>query len=223
MNLAYHTVTYAIKGLIQVLCRIESDPIDQIPTQGPLILVCNHINFLEVPVMYTRLQPRPIAGFAKSETWDSPFLGALFDLWGGIPLRRGEADTTGFRLGIKALAQGKILAVAPEGTRSGTGVLQRGHPGIVSVALHSGAPLLPLVYYGGETFQQNLRRLRRTDFHIRIGQPFRLAIPDRTVTRGMRREITDEIMFQLAALLPSQYRGTYANLESATRQYLHFI
>ena len=222
MSVAFRTVNYTIKGITQVLCRIESESFQQVPAHGPLILVCNHINFLEVPVMYTHLQPRPVTGFAKAETWQSPILGPLFNLWGAIPLRRGEADTGALRQAIQALAQGKIVAIAPEGTRSGTGILQRGYPGIVSVALHSGAPLLPLVYYGGETFHQNLRRLRRTNFHVRVGQPFRLVIPDRGITRGVRQQITDEIMFQLAALLPPQYRGSYADLESATRQYLHF-
>lgn len=222
MSLAFRTVNYAIKGITSMLCRIESESFQQIPASGPLILVCNHINFLEVPVIYTHLQPRPVTGFAKAETWHSPIMGPLFDLWGGIPLRRGEADTAALRQAIQALAQGKIVAIAPEGTRSGTGILGKGYPGIVSVALHSGAPLLPMVYYGGEAIHQNLRRLRRTDFHVRVGKPFHLATPDRAITRGVRQQITNEIMFQLAALLPTQYRGVYADLESATRQYLHF-
>lgn len=223
MSLVFRTVNFTIKGLTQILCRIDNESFQQVPPQGPLILVCNHINFLEVPVMYTHLQPRPLTGFAKAETWDDPLLRPLFDLWGGIPLRRGEADTTAIRLAIQALSDGKIVAISPEGTRSGTGILQKGHPGIVSVALHSGAPLLPLVYYGSEAFRQNLRKLRRTEFHIRVGQPFQLVTADRMVTRGVRQQIVDEIMFQLAALLPPQYRGAYADLGSATQQYLNIM
>lgn len=220
MSLTFRTVNYAIRGLTQLLCRIEHEHFRHVPPHGPLILVCNHINFLEVPVMYTHLQPRPVTGFAKAETWESPILGPLFDLWGGIPLRRGEADTAALRRAIQALAQGMIVAIAPEGTRSGTGALGRGYPGIVSVALHSRAPLLPLVYYGGEAFHYNIRRLRRTDFHIRVGQPFHLAHVEGGITRTVRQQITDEIMFQLAALLPPQYRGAYADLGLATCQYL---
>ena len=58
--------------------------------------------------------------------------------------------------------------IAPEGTRSGNGRLQRGLPGAVLLAMRSGAPLLPMAYYGGEKFRDNLRNLRRTDFHIQI-------------------------------------------------------
>lgn len=222
MTVAFWTVTTAIKGITSLLCKIEGDPLQQVPQHGPLILVCNHINFLEVPLMFSHLQPRPVTGFAKAETWDNPLLRPLFDLWGAIPLRRGEADTVAMRRALEALQQGKIVAMAPEGTRSGTGQLRRGYPGIVTLALRAGVPLLPLVYYGGEAFHKNVRRLQRTDFHIRVGQVFTLDVHGVRVTREIRQQITDEIMYQLAALLPQAYRGEYANLEAATRQYLSF-
>ncbi|MBN1146365.1 MAG: 1-acyl-sn-glycerol-3-phosphate acyltransferase [Anaerolineales bacterium] len=222
MTMAFWAVTNTIKGLTRVLCRVEDELLDQVPTGGPLILVCNHINFLDVPLVFTHLQPRPITGFAKSETWDSPVLRPLFDLWGAIPLKRGEADLGALRKGLQALEQGKIVAISPEGTRSGDGRLRKGLPGVVTLALRSGAPLLPLVYYGGETFHQNLRRLHRTNFCFNIGRQFRLHPRDVKITREVRQEITDEIMYQLAALLPPEYRGVYADLDRATTRYLKF-
>jgi 1-acyl-sn-glycerol-3-phosphate acyltransferase len=119
--------------------------------------------------------------------------------------------------------KGRIVAVAPEGTRSNSGRLQRGYSGVVTLAQHSGAPLLPLVYYGGEHFRKNLVRMRRTDFNIRVGRLFTLETGGIKVTRQVRQAITDEIMYQLAGLLPPVYRGVYANLESATQNYLHFL
>lgn len=223
MNLAYWTVNNTIKNITSVLCRIEAGSLEKVPAKGPLILVCNHINFIEVPLIYTHLQPRPITGFAKAETWDSPLLGPLFDLWGAIPIRRGEADTTAMRQALGALAQDKIVAVAPEGTRSGDGKLRKGQPGIVTLALHSNAPLLPLVYYGNEIFPNNIRRLRRTDFHIQVGQPFRVVTHGQAVTRSTRQQITDEIMYLLAALLPPEYRGEYADLSTASQDFIQFI
>ncbi len=221
-NLTHNVVTTTIKGLTHVLCRVNDAPLADIPQQGPLILVANHVNFLEAPVIYTRLQPRPVVGFAKAETWENPALGALFTLWGAIPLQRGEADTAALRQGLEVLKTGSILAVAPEGTRSGDGRLQRGHPGITFLALHSGAPILPVVYYGGERFWTNLPRLRRTDFHIVVGESFRLITHGKRVDRQTRQQMTDEIMYQMAALLPPPYRGFYANLDQATETYLQF-
>lgn len=222
MGLAFWTVTYSIKGLTRLLCRIDGRSLANVPAQGPLILVCNHINFLEVPVLFTQLQPRPVTGFAKAETWESPWLGPLFNLWQAIPLRRGEADTSAVRQGLQALSVGKIVAISPEGTRSGHGRLQRGHPGVVTLALRSGAPLMPIVYHGNEAFRNNIRRLQRTRFHIHVGRQFWLDTGGQKVTRELRQAITDEIMYQLAALLPDAYRGVYTDFESASTNFLRF-
>jgi 1-acyl-sn-glycerol-3-phosphate acyltransferase len=222
MSLAFRTVTGSIKGLTRILCRVDDESLARVPPHGPLILVCNHINFLEVPLTFTHLQPRPVTGFAKSETWDNPMMGPLFTLWDAIPIQRGAVDMAALRQGLAALEAGKIVAIAPEGTRSGHGRLQKGHPGVVSLAVHSKAPLLPLVYYGGERFHQNFRRLRRTDFYFNVGQPFYVEIGGVKLTRPFRQAITDEIMYQLALLLPPEYRGEYAYVESATTKFLRF-
>jgi 1-acyl-sn-glycerol-3-phosphate acyltransferase len=163
-----------------------------------------------------------MAGFAKVETWDNPGLRLLADLWGAIPLRRGQADMAALRQALKALEAGRILAVAPEGTRSGHGRLQPGHPGVVFLALRSGAPLLPVVFYGGERFWDNLPRLRRTDFHIVVGHPFSLDPGGVRVTRQVRQQMVDQIMYQIAALLPPTYRGAYSDLGAAAETYLRF-
>jgi 1-acyl-sn-glycerol-3-phosphate acyltransferase len=222
MTATTRVVNSTLKHLIRLLCRVDDAQLAQVPARGPLILVANHINFLEVPVLYTRLQPRPVTGFAKAETWDNPALRRLFDLGGGIPLRRGQADVAAFRRAVVLLKKGHILAVAPEGTRSNDGRLRRGHPGVVTLALRSGAPLLPIVHYGGEALRHNLTRLRRTDFYIAVGRPFYLDASNVQVTRQVRRHMTDEIMCQVAALLPPVYRGYYADLSAATETYLRF-
>jgi 1-acyl-sn-glycerol-3-phosphate acyltransferase len=169
-----------------------------------------------------RLQPRPITGFAKSETWHNPVMGYLFDLWGAIPLRRGEADIDAIKKALDALNAGKIITIAPEGTRSGHGRLQQAYPGVVIMALRSGAPILPVVYYGGERFKDNFRHLRRTDFHIGVGHPFFLDAGGVKVDRRIRMQMLDEIMYQLASLMPEYYRGVYTDLSLATQAYLRF-
>ncbi|MEE9615550.1 MAG: lysophospholipid acyltransferase family protein, partial [Anaerolineae bacterium] len=119
--------------------------------------------------------------------------------------------------------EGRILAMAPEGTRSGDGHLQQGRPGIALLALRSGAPVLLIVCHGGESFWDNLPRLRRTDFHIVVGQPFYLDAGGVKVTRQVRQQIADEVMYQIAALLPPPYRGVYSDLAAATETYLRFL
>jgi len=222
MSLSYKAVNFTIKGLSQLMCRVDQQHLNRVPAQGPLILVGNHINFLDAPVLYTHLQPRPITGYVKLETWQNPALGKLFDLWGAIPIRRGEADMQAIRQGLNALNQGAILAISPEGTRSGDGCLKRGHPGVVFLALQSGAPILPLVFYGNEKFRTNLSRFRRTDFRIIVGNPFYLDKRGMKLTKDIRQKMVDEIMYQISALLPYPYRGYYSNILSATEEYLYF-
>jgi 1-acyl-sn-glycerol-3-phosphate acyltransferase len=208
---------------MSLICRVDADQLKRVPYRGPLLLVINHINFLEAPILYTHAQPRPMKGFAKIETWDSPFLGPLFSIWGSIPVRRGEADVTAFREGVAALKEGYILGISPEGTRSGHGRLQKGHAGMVTIALLSGAPLLPIVHFGGEKYRENLRKLKRTDFTVVVGEPFKLKSDGRKTTSSEREKMAEEIMYQMAKLLPPTYRGEYSDLSKATQNFLEFV
>ncbi len=221
-NPLMYAINHTVKALTEAVCDIETKPLKKIPTDGPLILVANHINMVEVPIFFTQLMDRPLTGFSKVENWRYPLIKRLFDVWGLIPLNREEIDLTALRQGLQALDDGKILVISPEGTRSHDGHLQQGHPGMVMMALRSGAPIMPIGHYGVERVYSNLRRLRRTDFHIRVGDPFYVDVGDARVRSAERQQITDEIMYQLAALLPPSYRGAYADLEAATEDYLRF-
>jgi 1-acyl-sn-glycerol-3-phosphate acyltransferase len=222
MTLKTDFVNYTLRFLTGVACRVDGSQLVKIPNRGPLILAGNHVNFLEVPLLLTRIYPRPVTGLAKVETWKNPFFRFLFNTWGGIPIRRGEADLEAFQKAQAVLKSGFLLAMAPEGTRSYSGKLQKGYPGIVLLALRSEAPILPVVHYGGENFWQNFRRLRRTDFNIRVGNPFHIDTQGQSLSREVRQQITDEIMYQMAALLPPYYRGLYSDLSKASEEYLSF-
>jgi 1-acyl-sn-glycerol-3-phosphate acyltransferase len=205
-----------------ILCRIERAPLKRVPRHGPLILAVNHIGSLEVPLMFAHLQPRKLTGLAKIETWDNQFMGWLFDLWEAIPVRRGEADLDAIRGCLDVLKAGNILALAPEGTRSYHGRLLCAQQGIALIALHSNAPILPVVHWGGEDFSANLKHRKRTDFHIRVGRAFHLDPRGEKVTGKVRQAMADEIMYQMAALMPEEYRGEYADSAKITTKYLRF-
>jgi len=215
-------VNYSIKNLLRFFCRINHQELEKIPGNGPLILVSNHINFIEVPLLYTHLQPRPVTGFAKAEGWSNPFLRYLAEMWGAIPIHRGEADISAIRSALRALKENKIVGLAPEGTRSGDGKLGRGRQGVVTLARQSGAPMLPLGFFGNEDYKENLKSFRKVNFNITVGNQFVLLQNSHNVNTYIRQQMTDEIMYQLAALLPPQYRGFYSNLSQATEEYLQF-
>jgi 1-acyl-sn-glycerol-3-phosphate acyltransferase len=215
-------VSRAIRWFFRVLCKVDDAELDKISMTGPLIVAANHVNSIEVPLIFTHLYPRPVRGLAKVETWDNWLFHYLFNLWRVIPIRRGEADLNAFNLSLQALAEGEILGVMPEGTRSHDGKMQKGLPGVVLLALRSKSAIQPMVMYGHETFWSNLRRLRRTPFHIRVGNPFMLDANGAGLSREVREQMAAEVMYQLAALLPPEYRGLYNDLERATETYLRF-
>lgn len=211
MSFAHRAVNVVESALVSALCRVDDAQMARVPASGPLILATNHVSFLEIPVLHSRLRPRRVVGLAKAESWRNPILRWLFTLWNAIPVRRGETDLAALRQCFQVLREGAILVIAPEGTRSRHGRLQRGRPGVVTLALRSGAPILPLAFYGGESLGRNVRRLRRTAFHIVVGEPFSLRAEGGRLTQERRQDLADEIMYRIAALLPPEYRGVYAS------------
>ena len=222
MTLLSSSFSWGVRTGTNLFCRIDGSELSKIPMRGPLILVFNHINSLEVPLLHAHLQPRRTIGLAKIETWDSKIMGWVFDMWKAIPIRRGEADLEAVRRCLAVLKAGGILGVAPEGTRSYDGKLLDARPGVVLIALHSGAPILPIAHWGGEDFPSNIKRLKRTDFHIRVGKLFTLDARGEKVTADVRKAMVDEIMYQIAILLPEKYRGPYANCNPIPQDHLRF-
>lgn len=208
--------------LVDVPCRVDDAELAKVPPKGPLILVANHINAIEIPALLSHLYPRPITGMAKSEAWKNPIFNMLYTIYRAVPVRRGEADMNAIKLCIGRLAEGYILAVAPEGTRSYDGQMQQARSGIVLLGVRSGAPVQPMGFSGQEALWKNLRRLKRTPFMIRVGNPFTIDLHSERLNKDNSQAATDEIMYQIAALLPSRYRGAYANLGLATERYLKF-
>jgi 1-acyl-sn-glycerol-3-phosphate acyltransferase len=222
MTFSQRFVVGTLKGITSLICRIDDAELAKVPSEGPLIIYVNHVNILEIPIIYTHLQPRRVHGMLLAERWKIPVLRWALDVTETIPLHRGEADIAAVHKGLEVLEKGEMLIIAPEGTRSHDGQLGPAHPGVVLLALHSRVQLIPVAFYGAENYQKNLSRLKRTDFHIRVGRPFILDNKVEKVTHQVREKMMEEMMCQMASLLPSEYRGQYADLSSASTNYLAF-
>ncbi len=223
MTRAGKIATAIIKGMIDNRCRINDREVEKIPFKGPALIIFNHTRFLEVPLLYTHLIPRPVSGLAKAESWNIPLYGFLARQWHGVPIKRGTADMNAFRKISEVLKQGRILLLAPEGTRNITGVLKKAYPGIITMALQNNVPIIPVAHYGSENFWKNMKRFRRTDFTIRVGKPFYIEPGEERISGKVRKDLLFSIMVQLAKLLPEEYRGEYSDIESADEKYLRFL
>lgn len=185
--------------------------------QGGLLLVMNHINWVDIIAVDTLLpfQYR-LSWLAKSELFAHPVARWFFTNMQTVPIQRGKRDVAALDTAAGMLRQGATMLVFPEGHRSGTGILQPGRGGAVRIGMRSGVPLVPMAILGT---QHGLRgTLLRKEVLLRIGQPYTIApTPNGKIPPDMMAALTDEMMQQIAALLPAAYRGPY-QVEQVTPQ-----
>jgi len=216
-----HFCNSVLRILFKILLKVEIVGLENVPPEGPLILMITHTNFLD-PVLAGGLMPREVVMMSKAENFWHPILGILVRLYGAFPVRRGEVDLRAIRRSLEVLANGEVLLMAPEGTRSGHGRLQKGHDGMTYIALRADAPILPMAIIGGERFWAHLPKLHRTPIKIIVGQVFRFSPELERVGRATMSKMTEEAMYQLASLLPPERWGFYSDLNSATEEHLVF-
>ena len=210
-----------LRLLFRVLLKLEIVGLENVPSDGPLILMISHTNFLD-PLLAGAWMPREVVMMSKVENFSYPIVGIVLRLYGAFPVRRGEVDRQAIRDSLEVLDNGEVLLMAPEGTRSGHGRLQKGHDGMTFIALRADAPILPMAVIGGERFWTNLRKLRRTPVKVVMGKVFRFSPERERIRRATMSKMTEEAMYQLASLLPPECRGVYSDLDSATEEYLAF-
>lgn len=216
--LGQRVINAILRPLFALLLPYDVQGQENLPPEGPVVVMINHINLLDV-VMPGMFLPRDVVMLSKIENFRAPILGLFVRAYGALPLRRGEADLEAMKLSLQTLKRGQVLVIAPEGTRSKDARLQPGHDGLAFVASQANVPVVPFVMYGHENWLQNLKHLRRTRLHVRIGEPFRFVVSGRR-RRAELKAMTEEAMYRLAALLPPQYRGVYADTNRATSRYV---
>jgi len=204
----------AIRALARVglwmMVRIRVSGEENFPSEGPLIVVTNHLHLLDSIVLMVTF-PFP-ADVLVAEKYRRKFpIGQMVSLAGGTFVRRGEIDRKALRRCLGSLRSGRILGMAPEGTRSTTGGLQRGKPGVVYFVRKTGAPLLPIGVWGLDRMVSSWKRLSRAEVRVAIGEPFHLPVSEQRMRSEDMQALADQIMLRIAALLPRQYRGVYSD------------
>jgi 1-acyl-sn-glycerol-3-phosphate acyltransferase len=213
---------FGLRVAMKILFRLDVQGWDNVPKRGPVIMMINHIAFLD-PVLLTGLFPRPLISMAKVEAYEDWLLGPIIRAFDAFPVNRGTGDRQALRTAFDVLDAGLPLLIAPEGHRSESVTLGEAHEGIAYVASRSQAPIVPVAISGTDQFKHNIKRLKRTTVIYRFGQPFYLDAGNERANGDMLKQMTDEAMCQLAALLPPAQRGLYANLDEATAHFVKFV
>ncbi len=192
-----------------LLLRISVTGKENIPTQGPYIVVLNHTSVADTPVLLISFPLMRWRFFAVNKWRKHPIYGPIMAWLGAIYVQRDEIDRNQLRQALAALEEGLVFGLAPEGTRSFTGELMQGKDGAAYLASRAQVPVLPVGIVGGDVLFRNALRLRPTHIEVRIGKPFCLPDLGRRVRSRDLAAYTHLIMAHIAALLPPRYRGYY--------------
>ena len=216
----YWVTKYTLGIALWVVFRPWSRGRRNMPRRGPVILASNHLSFADhffgpLPL------PRKVVFLAKSEYFTGKGLKGLasrafFSGVGQIPIDRtgGAASERALRSGLRVLAEGKVLGIYPEGTRSPDGRLYKGRTGVARLALESRAPVVPCAMMS--TFEFLPPGSRNPRFSVRpgaiFGQPMEFSrYYGKEKDREALRVVTDEIIAEIAKLSGQEYVNIYAN------------
>jgi len=205
----YYVGRIIVRTLFILLTRWQIKGRENVPSQGPLLIVANHLNLTDPPLLGVSLG-RKVIFMAKEELFRSRFSAYFVSSFGSFPVHRGKLDRKAMRQSEQVLADSLALVMFPEATRSKSGQLQPAFPGSALIALRSGAPILPVGITGTEKIKGMAWILRRPRITVNIGHPFYLPPIGSKLTKEELAEHTDFIMERIAGVLPPEYRGNYA-------------
>lgn len=180
---------------------------EHLPASGPVILVGNHMGFVDGPLMAI-LTPRPVHALTKTEMF-SGALGRLLTAAGQIPVDRTQVDPRALRIALRVIDDGGIVGVFPEGTR-GDGSVSRVAGGSAYLALVTGAPVVPLVFLGTREYGggHNSFPPRRSRLVLTYGEPRSWPRQEWPRRRQDVRTVAEEHRAMLVALLHESMAAT---------------
>jgi len=203
------TLQTLINFLIKALTRTRFLGLEHVPTSGPLIVATNHMSYIDIPLLFVNPARPDITALVTTKYQRHFVISWFVNVGQAIWINRDIADFTAIRAANQVLQEGKSLGISPEGTRSHTGQLQPGKPGILLLALKSKAPIVPVAIYGTEHVFTRAFTLQRPRLTVHFGPAFQLPPLGRDDREQLQQEYTDEIMCRIAALMPEKYWGYY--------------
>jgi 1-acyl-sn-glycerol-3-phosphate acyltransferase len=213
MNKTAHKILRAIlRLLLHLIARVQVSGGENLPARAGYVIAANHIGRLDVAMVYDLLERPDVIVMVAEKYKQFALTRFLTRLVNGIFVDRYNADFGAVRETLRRLRQGGILAVTPEGTRSKSGNLIEGKPGGVYLAWKAGVPILPAAITGteDEVVKERFRHFKRLDIKVNAGKPFMLPPAKGQDRDAALQEFTEEVMCRIAALLPEERRGVYA-------------
>jgi len=219
----YWVVKAVLTPILKTLFRPWVEGGENIPAEGGAILASNHLSFSDsifLPLVISRrLTFLAKADYFTGKGVKGKLTKGFFAGVGQVPIDRsgGAASGAALRTAKRILAEGNLLGLYPEGTRSPDGRLYRGKTGVARMALEAGVPVIPVAMINTDVVQptgQKIPTLGRVG--VRVGRPLDFSrYAGMEDDRFVLRSITDEIMYELMLLSEQEYVDTYATKAKA--------
>jgi 1-acyl-sn-glycerol-3-phosphate acyltransferase len=212
----YAALRVGVSLFLRFAERVTVEGLDRVPTRGPAILAPNHLNVHDSTVLMG-VVPRVIRFVGKAEYMEQTATRMAFMLFGSIPVDRSSADSGHAALDAAAhvLDQGDLFGIFPEGTRSRDGLLHKGKTGVARLSIETDVPIIPVGLVGTEELQgydDGVFVMRGgKQITVRFGEPLS---PERYRVRTDQtlapRQMTDDLMFEIAQLSEQRYVDEYS-------------
>jgi len=210
---------WVIGPLLTTVFRPWVTGLENVPRTGPIIVVCNHLSFVD-SIFLPLMIDRQMAFLAKSDYFTGKGLrGWLVRFFmtsaGQLPIDRtgGKASEASLNAGLQILAEGGVLAIYPEGTRSPDGRMYRGRTGVARMILEAHVPVIPAAVIGTEKVMplgSTIPKVHKVG--VVIGKQLDFSrFEGMESDRFVLRSITDEIIYEMNKLSEQEYVDVYAS------------
>ena len=204
---------FIIRLVLNIIAHVEVSGFDGLPPDQGYVIASNHIGRLDAALAYYILD-RPDIIMVVAEKYEKyAIFRWLVKITNGMFIDRYNADIKAIRETLRRLQQGQILAITPEGTRSKSGNLLQARPGTIYLAWKAGVPIIPVALTGCEdaVVKERLKHFKRLNIKAVAGPAFTLPPFQGKDRDAALQANTDEVMYRIAALLPPDRRGFYAD------------
>ena len=211
MTRSRRIVQSTIRFIIRLLVNLEVEGMENVPLQGGFLMAANHVSRMDAPVLIS-LPVRPdITAFLAEKYEKHWFFGWFGRTMNFIFIDRSRADMGALRGAVKVIKNGTPLAIAPEGTRSITGSLNEGKQGVILLAFLAGVPIIPSAVTGTDSILKKVFTLHRPTVRVVFGKPMLIPPLQRENREQQMQELLEDLMCRIAAMLPPEKRGFYAD------------
>jgi 1-acyl-sn-glycerol-3-phosphate acyltransferase len=198
MKPLYKLCWLILRVYLRIFCKLKIEGVENVPLTGGVIIASNHIGAADPPIVGTCVK-RELYYLAKKELFKGFLLRNLISRLNSIPVNRSILDQRALQAAENALRQGYGLILFPEGTRSRSGELRKGKPGVGLLARRVLIPIVPAYVENSRGFLTLIFKWKR--LKVRFGEPLNVKLvasfPD---DKEGYRAITEELMARIKRL-----------------------